>query len=209
MPRNLYKYITLLTITLLVVSCQQSQNKLNVIDPSTFSDIDKGAYLSIAELRELIAENKNITLIDIRSISEYNESHLEGAIHIPIKDLMNDRTRTLISGSDQTIVIYGNTFQEIHGPFMLLNSLYDADLRILKDNYINYMNPDINTASGFDKAAFDFQKEWEDLMANTVIETPEGEIPNVAQTRTNVVPGSKKLIPVLPKKKKAAEEEGC
>ncbi len=205
----MYKNGWLLLVFLIIIGCQNNQNDFDVIDASTFSDIDQSAYLTGIDLRSLIEDNQNATLIDIRSIAEYNESHIEGAMHIPLKDLISDETRKIINESSGPVVIYGNSFEEIHGPFMLLNSLHDADLKILRESYATFSNPDLDIELALDGAKFDFQKEWEDLLANTQIEAPEAEIPTVAQARNNVSPNKKKTIPVLPKKKKEEEEEGC
>lgn len=205
----MYKNVWLLFVMLFILSCQNKQSDFDVIDASTLSDIDQTAYLTGMDLRSLIEKNQNITLIDIRSIAEYNESHIEGAIHIPLKDLMSVETREVIGESVGPVVIYGNSFEEIHGPFMLLNSLHDSDLKILRESYATFSSPDLDIELALDAAKFDFQKEWEDLMANTKIEAPEAEIPTVAQARKNVAPTAKKSIPVIPKKKVEEEEEGC
>lgn len=43
--------------------------------------------LSLKEIREIMQNNKNVILVDVRSKQEFLEGHLDGAINIPLYDL--------------------------------------------------------------------------------------------------------------------------
>ena len=50
----------------------------------------------------------NAILLDVRSVQEYNEFHLEGAICIPVYDLYTNACKILTNKS-QTIIVYCQT----------------------------------------------------------------------------------------------------
>lgn len=43
--------------------------------------------LSLKEIREIIRNNENVILVDVRSKQEFLEGHLDGAINIPLYEL--------------------------------------------------------------------------------------------------------------------------
>jgi rhodanese-related sulfurtransferase len=49
-----------------------------------FSDFEN---LSTQEAKELIESNKNLVLVDVRSVEEYEKDYIEGAINIPFSEL--------------------------------------------------------------------------------------------------------------------------
>lgn len=51
--------------------------------------LDKKEYydITILEAKELIEETPDLVILDVRTVSEYEENHLENAINIPIDEL--------------------------------------------------------------------------------------------------------------------------
>ncbi len=49
-------------------------------------DSDYG-NVDVAEARELIGEKGELVILDVRTVSEYESGHLEGAINIPVEAL--------------------------------------------------------------------------------------------------------------------------
>ena len=81
------------------------QTRLQVLAES----IQKGqAYVRSEELASWIIEEKNdYMLIDIRTAEDYAESHIQGAIHIPlISVLQTEQIATL--PEDRIVILYGN-----------------------------------------------------------------------------------------------------
>jgi rhodanese-related sulfurtransferase len=62
--------------------------------------------ISIQEARELIEEKNKLVLLDVRTIPEYNEGHLENAINIPVQELA-DRLDEL--NKNDEILVYCRT----------------------------------------------------------------------------------------------------
>ncbi|MBO5004534.1 MAG: rhodanese-like domain-containing protein [Clostridia bacterium] len=61
--------------------------------------------LSYKEVLDLISKSQNVKLIDVRSIQEYDEGHLDGAICIPLYELQNDIVNK-IKDIDTVIILY-------------------------------------------------------------------------------------------------------
>jgi rhodanese-related sulfurtransferase len=69
---------------------------------------DKEYYgdVSIQEARQLIEKKKKLTIVDVRTISEYDEGHIENAINIPVQEL-SDRLDEL--NKNDELLIYCRT----------------------------------------------------------------------------------------------------
>lgn len=85
------------------------------IDPALFAAVDgfmksipDGYYVvSAANLTTELAEGAEIVLIDVRTDSEWAEGHIEGAIHLTLRDLMTRKAEW--PAADANIVFYGST----------------------------------------------------------------------------------------------------
>lgn len=58
--------------------------------------------LTKEEVKEMIQNNSNVILLDVRSHQEYEEGHLNGAINIPTYDLYRNAPKLL---EDKEIII--------------------------------------------------------------------------------------------------------
>ncbi len=64
-----------------------------------------GNSINYIEAKELLKENTQGILLDVRSIQEYNEYHLNGAICIPIYELQN-KIVNMIEDKNGLIIVY-------------------------------------------------------------------------------------------------------
>jgi rhodanese-related sulfurtransferase len=69
-------------------------------------DRDDYGDVSIQEARQLIEEKKKLIIVDVRTIPEYNEGHIENAINIPVQELA-DRLDEL--NKNDELLIYCRT----------------------------------------------------------------------------------------------------
>lgn len=60
------------------------------------------------EAKEMLKENARGILLDVRSIQEYNEYHLSGAICIPLYELQQ-RIETVVPNKENLIIVYCQT----------------------------------------------------------------------------------------------------
>ena len=64
------------------------------------------AHISVHELKRKLEQRNDIAVLDVRSQTEWDEAHLEGAVHIPSPDV---RTRHKEVDSNKPVVILCNT----------------------------------------------------------------------------------------------------
>ncbi len=79
-----------------LVGCEKSENE------SANSDYRK---ISAQEAKEMLDQNKDILLVDVRSEEEFKESHIEGAILIPSTEIAS-LAKTELPDKQATILIY-------------------------------------------------------------------------------------------------------
>lgn len=63
-----------------------------------------GNLITYVEAKELLKENPNGVIIDVRSIQEYNEYHLNGAICIPLYELQS-KIPNIIENKNQMLIV--------------------------------------------------------------------------------------------------------
>ena len=64
-----------------------------------------GNLISYVEAKDILNKNPRAVLIDVRSIQEYNEYHLKGAICIPNFELQ-EKISSIIEDKNQIIILY-------------------------------------------------------------------------------------------------------
>ena len=62
-------------------------------------------HVSMDDIGQIMKENKNYIILDVRTIEEYNEGHIPNAICIPNETIGNDTINEL-SNKEQLILIY-------------------------------------------------------------------------------------------------------
>jgi rhodanese-related sulfurtransferase len=63
------------------------------------------AAISPKKAKEMIADNEFDYVIDVRTLEEWNQGHLQSAIHIPINELVNELPNT-VPNKLATILFY-------------------------------------------------------------------------------------------------------
>lgn len=81
-------------------------NKIrNIFSINLFRNNKQITYM---EAKELLKQNAKTILLDVRSIQEYNEYHLTGAICIPVYELQQ-RIQKVVPNCNTTIISYCQT----------------------------------------------------------------------------------------------------
>lgn len=73
-----------------------------------FNFFRNSKQISYMEAKELVKQNSKAILLDVRSIQEYNEYHLTGAICIPLYELQQ-RIENVVANHDNIVIIYCQT----------------------------------------------------------------------------------------------------
>ena len=61
--------------------------------------------ISVEQVKEDLDKGKDFVLLDVRTVEEYEEGHIEGAINIPLKELAYE-VENEIPKLDTTIYLY-------------------------------------------------------------------------------------------------------
>ncbi|MBN2485809.1 MAG: rhodanese-like domain-containing protein [Bacteroidales bacterium] len=153
----------------------------------------------------LVSKDPTLQLIDVRSQDEYDKYHLEGAVNIPITDLLAEKYAYLINQEVKMNVFYSNGTVVANEAWMITrqlgynnNYILEGGLNYWAETILNPIKP-ANTSPNEEFARYDFRKAAGTALGAAPAETltaPENSQPATA-------------IPIIvkPKKKKAAG--GC
>ncbi len=100
MKQSMQKGTILLLLTLLIASISGCSSK-------TETETSTSEYQTITgkEAKEMMDENSDFTILDVRSEEEFATGHIEGAILIPDTDIATEAESTLTDKS-ATILVY-------------------------------------------------------------------------------------------------------
>jgi len=105
------------------------------IQPCDIIDIiaSSDKYMETDELaRRLMSDDPTLTLIDLRSKREFDNYSLDGAINIPLENILNPENVDVINQDVQTVVFYSNSSDLAAKAWMLTKRLGYANNYILK-----------------------------------------------------------------------------
>jgi rhodanese-related sulfurtransferase len=74
--------------------------------PSLLPDGDVYGDVTVQDAKNLIEDKPDIVILDVRTMSEYEDSHIENAINIPVQEL-SDRLNEL--SKDDELLVYCRT----------------------------------------------------------------------------------------------------
>jgi len=93
-------FITLFIVSLLLISCSNSEQGVDNIGTE-----EKVLMISPEEAKENINENSEIILLDVRTPSEYESEHIEGAVLLPL-DQINEKASEVIPDKEEIYYVY-------------------------------------------------------------------------------------------------------
>lgn len=183
------KYLNKIVFSLAVVMLLGCQSNNRTIDGSIDQELIEGIndLNHTIDLSEILEAPDDFMVIDIRDRLMYDQNHIQGAIHIPLPELIHNEQIKSIDPDELTKVIVGSDYAEAHSAWMVLKTLGINDIYVLTEGDVEEMIADI--------AVYDYKS-----MINKLLE--EGMKANESQP-VKVPPKPR------PKKKKVVEEEGC
>ena len=97
--------ILLIISSVLFSSCSGIENTEGTTTPTTTSNSLGYEQISGEEAKRLMDTEKDFIIIDARTIEEFNEGHIEGAILIPEYEIAN-RAENELPDKEQLILVY-------------------------------------------------------------------------------------------------------
>jgi rhodanese-related sulfurtransferase len=188
--------LTILVVLVGILSFKRPKNMYVVDTKKALTELTADTY---------IIAQKDVTegteLIDIRNQYEYEKGHLEGAINIPVTDLLTDESINVFKTKDN-IVLYGNTPNDAVTPLILLRQLGYSNVKVLavKNSYDH--NKLITEPATIETAVADVKG----FIDNSVKKAEEA---NAKPVIKEVKPAPVKQVVPVKKKKKLPVEGGC
>ena len=96
-----FKLSKLLIVSSLLILSLFSLSGCNKTD----AEVPEFSNIKGDEAKKIINENKDIVILDVRTVEEYNEGHIKGAINIPVDELEN-RLDDLKDYKEKMILVY-------------------------------------------------------------------------------------------------------
>ncbi len=136
--------------------------------------------------------------IDLRSPHEFLKGHIDGAINIPISNILEEEYKDVIDSDSKINILYYNNHNGACGPFMVLTQLGYKNNKILlggynfyKKNIIDNYAPKVESYRN-EKPKFDYAKVMRQISGGKT-----------------QAPPTKKAPPKVKKKAKKSVEGGC
>jgi rhodanese-related sulfurtransferase len=98
--RRILLFILVVLSTGAITSCNNSTSKGNEKDDSSAI-----RYSNMHDIKAIIKENQDYVILDVRTLDEYQEGHIPGAINIPNENIANIAGEKL-TNKEQLILVY-------------------------------------------------------------------------------------------------------
>lgn len=170
-----------------------TENTKNTLEKITTENY----FTNLADLKD-----QNIVLVDIRSQFEFEKGNLENSVNIYAAEILEDTNFDFfkeLNNNNTSIVLYGNTPNEVITPFMLLVQLGITNIKILTSEITYSQNKIISKDVEIEKSKNDIT-----AFINESIKIADKN----AEISTATVIKPKSVIPIA-KKKKRPVEGGC
>ena len=186
----------ILVVLIAVLSYKRPRHIYSINAQHTLEKIVSTDYF--VSLNEI--NNSEHVLIDIRNQFDFEKGHLENAINIYAPEILNEQNSEVfneLKEDNKTLILYGNSPNDVLGPYMLLYQLGYNDLKILTIE-INYsQNKLITKDIVIEKSVADVNAFINESVKKAAV-----------KPKPIIKPKPKKVITVK-KKKKKAPEGGC
>ena len=161
-----------------------------------------GHLLPVSGVDSLLKKvGKNLTVIDLRRPYAFEKGHLDGALNIPVAQLL-DRGNWRILRKSHTILLLGETAAQANGPWLLLTQLGLENVKVLDADY----PASTAGAPGSESARYDYASIFKQATQRHASEVEAGKPKQVEQR-----PAKKQIVPAKKPAPKAGNpaEEGC
>lgn len=97
--------LMIITVLLLVVGCTKQQSKM--VTTNNDVDFNQASYQKITaqEAKEMIDKGEYGVILDVRTLEEYNQGHIEDATLLPDKEIREKAEITLYD-KEEVILVY-------------------------------------------------------------------------------------------------------
>ncbi|SNR30446.1 rhodanese-like domain-containing protein [Lutibacter flavus] len=192
---------SVLFILVILIALLAYKRPKHLYSENTKSTLEKitteNYFTNLTELKDT-----NVVLIDVRSQFDFEKGHLENAVNIYAPEILNDTNSKFfdeLKKNNNSVILYGNTPNEVIAPYMLLYQLGYKNIKILTAEITYSKNKVISKDVEIEKSKYDINGFIQESIKKASIK---------AKPKPEVVKTPKKIIPIK-KKKKLPVEGGC
>ncbi len=192
---------SVLFILVILIALLAYKRPKHLYSENTKSTLEKitteNYFTNLTELKDT-----NVVLIDVRSQFDFEKGHLENAVNIYAPEILNDTNSKFfdeLKKNNNSVILYGNTPNEVIAPYMLLYQLGYTNIKILTAEITYSKNKVISKDVEIEKSKYDINGFIQESIKKASIKD---------KPKPEVVKTPKKIIPIK-KKKKLPVEGGC
>jgi rhodanese-related sulfurtransferase len=143
--------IFFVSITTAFVLMPDSELKFELSREETLSEvIKKIKVIQPEQVKEIIkSSDQGYEFIDLRSPKEFNLHHIDGAINIPVHDLLKSENKEVLNPVEKMNILYGGAVEDACPSWLILqqlnftnNSIMLGGYKLVKSNVIDKYAPD-------------------------------------------------------------------
>lgn len=187
-------WLTIFILPLAIVIAAVPENKtktFKITVDEMLREFNEGEqYISTDAVADMIVQkDPSLMLIDVRPEDEYNEFHLEGAINIPLYDILNENWQEYLDQDIRTNVFYCNGTVKANEAWMICRQLGYTNNNLVMQGGLNYwaetiMNPSNPTqlAPGDEYARYNFRKAANTALGGAQVNDSSSAAPSNTKT---------------------------
>lgn len=156
-------------------------------------------------LNVLKKNDASYVLVDVRSPYAFNKGSFNGALNIPVSEMLTDESISFfknLHSESVSVILFGKDQTEANGPFMFLKQLGFEDIKVLLGGYDYFSKINNSTTTDSEFAEYQAEKPLADF---SKILKSNSEPNDISESENN---SRKQIVPVR-RKKKAVTAGGC
>jgi len=189
--------ITILLLAFLMFSCGVDDSRKYVLSPEETLEtyLNKDDILSPEKLANILlckVDTETYQFIDIRTPHDFIKKHLEGAINIPAKDVLDDENLEILNQDKKINILFCKSNCLALNSYLMLKQLNYKNIKVALggydfiDEYVLASGYGIKTGVYYDeKPRFDFIR---------LVTGQEGPVHEKVNKPTNIVKNPNKVI---------------
>lgn len=151
-------------------------------------------------LQFLQAKDPAFQFVDLRNPDEFIKGHPEGAVNIPLSNLLSKESQELLKQQEKnnkTLIIYGADQLQVTAPWLLLKQLGYEKVKVLQGGYSYLTGNQVSTADSLPKLSYDAEAAHFNFaeMVQGKSKTEKGISPKILPQKVTTKPKPKSTAP--------------
>lgn len=175
---KIVKNIFILSLLFLIVSCGIDDSKKYVLSAEDTLEayLSKADILTPEQLANILLCKKDTAMyqfVDIRTPHDFAIKHLEGAINIPSKDILDEENLAVLNQSNKISIIFCKSNCQAVNSYLMLKQLNYKNIKVALGGYV-FIDKYIIESYGIKTGAYSGEKaKYNFLRLITGSETPK------------------------------------